>query len=92
MAYDKLSGYVLVSKNDGALKNDKAPQLKGFISISPELLEALKQTTPDKFGNYKLELALWRKESRLQGSAKLPYVKPSQKPAVMDDNDTDIEF
>lgn len=74
----KVSGLVYISKN--ASDNEKAPLMKGFINITPELLEVLNSLEPDSYGSVKLEVALWKdqeKQGVLKGSATPPFKKES---------------
>ncbi len=71
---DVLTGTAYLKRNQS--DSPKAPYIKGFVSITPELLQALSNLEPDDYGTVKLELALWSNEEQpgvLKGTAQLPY-------------------
>lgn len=93
---NKPSGLVYISKNE--TENDKAPLFKGFINVTPELLEILNSAEPDSYGCVKLDVALWRDANKagvLKGSATPPYKKNNEykeqrRAPVASDNDGDF--
>lgn len=71
---DVLTGTAYLRRNESDKPN--APYVKGFVSITPELLEALSNLEPDEYGTVKLEVALWASQDQagvLKGTAQLPY-------------------
>lgn len=76
-------GFVYLRKHERYEVGAKYPFLRGFINISPDILEQLQAQEPDKFGNYKLEVAVWKGDDPevLKGNAQLPYRKEEEAPA-----------
>jgi hypothetical protein len=76
----EFGGFVYLRRNEKFEPDGKQPFLKGFINISPELLESLQKTEQDKFGNYKLEAAVWKGDDPevLRGKAQLPYARKEE--------------
>ena len=92
-------GSAFIKRN--VVPNEKAPIMKGFVSVSRELLEALLDSEADDRGNVKLEVSLWRNKNHddaVSGTVQLPYKKrePQQqqqsKPRVIDQPDSGVMF
>lgn len=96
MAYDNSNGFAFISRNQS--DNEKAPYFKGFIKLSPQLIEYIKEAETDTDGNIKLEMSLWRKENGCSGSVTQPYVKggkaakPVNKPQAKKEAKGDEDF
>ena len=72
---DPLSGFCYLSRVQKK-KSDKAPDIKGFVNITPELLAALNEMDVDDYGTFKLEVSLWKKPDTngvYTGSVSRPY-------------------
>lgn len=73
------NGYAWIKRNNS--DNEKAPYFKGFIRLTPELIEYINEAETDDDGNVKLEMSLWRKEDSVSGSLTIPYNAKKQQAA-----------
>lgn len=73
MAYAKNNdnGFAYIKRNNS--ENEKAPYFKGFIRLTPALIEYINEAETDDDGNVKLEMSLWRKDDSSSGSVSIPY-------------------
>ena len=68
---DDDKGFIWLGVNDS--DNDRAPYLKGFVKLPPELLEMIEDAETDEEGNVILQVSLWKGEKRGTLSGSVEY-------------------